>query len=217
MGKPKILKLDISDFFGSILYSHVKDIAFPKERYAEKIRTLLAMLCYYGDALPQGAPSSPMITNILMRDFDEQVGAWCEARHITYTRYCDDMTFSGAFDSRMVYRFVKETLFGYGFVLNRDKTVVTTSATRQLVTGVVVNQKTNVPAEYKRALRQAVYYCKRFGVAAHMAHVRETSTPRQFLQRLLGKVNFVLQTDTQNVEFAGYRECIKQWLSETDR
>ena len=68
------------------------------------------MLCYYKESLPQGAPTSPAITNIIMYDFDERVGEFCAERGIAYTRYCDDMTFSGAFDEREVIDFVKEEL-----------------------------------------------------------------------------------------------------------
>ena len=85
VGKPCVLKLDIRHFFDSILYSAVKETAFPAEVYAENLRILLAMLCYGWDRLPQGAPTSPCITNILMRDFDNEVGAWCRERQIAYT------------------------------------------------------------------------------------------------------------------------------------
>ena len=95
--KNVILKLDIMHFFDSIRYSTVKNLVFPEEIYAENLRILLTMLCYYRDALPQGAPSSPAITNIILYGFDEQIGHWCRDKNISYTRYCDDMTFSGDF------------------------------------------------------------------------------------------------------------------------
>ena len=73
VGKKKILKLDIEGFFDHILYSRVKDTVFYEEKYSESIRILLTMLCYYNDSLPQGAPTSPAITNIIMYDFDEDL------------------------------------------------------------------------------------------------------------------------------------------------
>ena len=117
VGKPCVLKLDIRHFFDSILYSAVKETAFPAEVYAENLRILLAMLCYGWDRLPQGAPTSPCITNILMRDFDNEVGAWCRERQIAYTRYCDDMTFSGDFARDEVLRCVEPRLRALGFYL----------------------------------------------------------------------------------------------------
>ena len=116
IGKKAVLKLDILHFFDSVRYSDVKDKVFPEEIYAENIRILLAMLCYYKDFLPQGAPTSPAITNILMYEFDELVGQWCRDRAISYTRYCDDMTFSGDFDPSEVIRFVKLELKKIGFL-----------------------------------------------------------------------------------------------------
>ena len=60
VGKEKLLKLDIYKFFDSIRYSLVKEKVFPSNRYSEQIRILLSLLCYKGDSLPQGAPTSPV-------------------------------------------------------------------------------------------------------------------------------------------------------------
>ena len=121
-GKPLILKLDIRDFFGSVLYSAVKESAFPASIYAEPLRVLLTMLCYYDEGLPQGAPSSPAISNLILRDFDRTVGSWCAQRDIAYTRYCDDLTFSGSFDAEELQGFVQAELRRQGFFLNPRKT-----------------------------------------------------------------------------------------------
>lgn len=95
VGRPELLKLDILHFFDSIRYIQVKEAAFPAEIYAEPLRILLSMLCYDRDVLPQGAPTSPWIANLVLRPFDERLGAWCRARGVVYTRYCDDLAFSG--------------------------------------------------------------------------------------------------------------------------
>ena len=205
VGKKKILKLDIKHFFDSILYSTVKDKCFPAERFSEPIRILLSMLCYNREALPQGAPSSPIITNIIMRDFDEKVGDFCRERNIIYTRYCDDMTFSGDFDEKPIIEFVKAALFEYGYLLNSKKTTVVSSSGRQIVTGVVVNEKMTVPAEYKAKIRQEVYFCKKFGVKNHLEHIHYTKDTKAYLQSLLGRVSFVLQTEPMDEEFARYK------------
>lgn len=205
VGKKKILKLDIKHFFDSILYVTVKDKCFPAERFSEPIRILLSMLCYNRESLPQGAPSSPIITNIIMRDFDEKVGRFCEEQNVSYTRYCDDMTFSGDFDEKPIIEFVKAELFAYGYLLNGKKTTVVSSSGRQVVTGVVVNEKLTVPAEYKAKIRQEVYFCKKFGVKNHLQHIHYTKDAKAYLQSLLGRVSFVLQTEPMDEEFAGYK------------
>ena len=208
VGAKRILKLDILHFFDSIYYSAVKERVFPKERFSEQVRVLLTILCYYKDALPQGAPTSPVITNIIMRDFDEKIGKWCKLQKISYTRYCDDMTFSGDFDEKEVKRFVKSELISMGLVLNGKKTITASKNERMLVTGIVVNQKLNVPNEYKRAIRQEVYYCKKYGVSEHIKRLGIEKT-MEYLQGLLGRIAFVLQTTPNDFEFKEYKAFVK--------
>ncbi len=214
VGKPKILKLDISGFFDSITYSLVKEKAFPKEKYSESIRVLLAILCYHKESLPQGAPTSPVISNIIMRDFDEKVGAWCKERVISYTRYCDDMTFSGEFDHSDVIGFVSNQLRGMGLCINGKKTAVATGSERQTVTGIVVNEKLNVTSEYKRKIRQEVYYCFKFGISGHLLSVNSNILPNEYLSGLLGRINYVLQICPDDIRFKEYRDSIKSVLNQ---
>jgi len=193
-GREVLLKLDIADFFGSIRYSDVKRAAFPADRFSEPLRILLAHLCYFEDALPQGAPTSPAISNLVMKDFDEEVAAFCAPKQIVYTRYCDDMTFSGSFDPKEVKAFVAQALFRRGFRLNLRKTVVARRHQRQTVTGLVVNQHPAVSANTRRQVRQAVYYCRRFGVSDHLAHIGASVPPDTYLRSLLGQVQYICQT-----------------------
>lgn len=194
VGSRQVLRLDIQHFFDSVRYSAVKDAVFPPEIFSEPLRVLLTMLCYYRDSLPQGAPTSPAIVNILLRDFDRRVGAWCRAREITYTRYCDDLTFSGE-DLTGVRPMAEAELRALGFFLNDHKTRLRSAGRRQTVTGLVVNEKVSVPREKRRAIRQAVYCCRRFGVEGHLERTGETLSPEVCLDRLLGQVGYVLQAD----------------------
>ena len=209
VGKKKILKLDIEGFFDHILYSQVKEKVFCKEKFAEPIRILLTMLCYYKESLPQGAPTSPAITNIIMYDFDQTVGAFCNEREISYTRYCDDMTFSGDFDEREVIAFVKGQLYGLGLFLKNRKTVVVPASKRQTVTGIVVNEKINLTKEYKKKIRQEMYYIQKFGIDEHLTRLG-VSDKRGYLLSLMGRISFVLQTVPHDCEFAKYRKMLTQ-------
>ena len=208
VGKQVVLKLDILHFFDSVRYSTVKDKVFPEEIYAEPLRILLTMLCYHKDALPQGAPSSPAITNIILYEFDELIGQWCRERGIVYTRYCDDMTFSGNFDPAEVIRFVRLELKKLGFLLNEQKTKVQRPGQQQTVTGIVVNEKLSIPADYRRKLRQELYYCKKFGIQEHLQKIGLEIPEDTYRMQLLGKVNYVLQVhpDDRDVLEA------KKWL-----
>ena len=213
VGKKKILKLDIEGFFDHILYSRVKDTVFYEEKYSESIRILLTMLCYYNDSLPQGAPTSPAITNIIMYDFDETVGAFCNEKNIAYTRYCDDMTFSGEFDEKEIISFVKNELFKFGLHLNNRKTAVVPATKRQCVTGIVVNEKMNITKDYRKKVRQEVYYIRKFGLDGCLNNMG-ISDKERYLLSLKGRIAFVLQTIPNNCEFIEYKnflDSIRIW------
>ena len=207
VGKKKLLKLDIEGFFDNILYSRVKDIVFNEEKYSEPIRILLTMLCYYKESLPQGAPTSPAITNIIMYDFDERVGSFCNQRKIAYTRYCDDMTFSGDFDMAEVISFVRDELKKLGLFLKNRKTAVISGNKRQTVTGIVVNEKLNIAKEYKKKIRQEMYYIKKFGIDEHMRR-SGVSDKEFYINSLSGRISYVLQTTPKDTEFQTYKETL---------
>ena len=210
VGKQVVLKLDILHFFDSIGYSTVKDTVFPPQMYAEPIRILLAMLCYHKDALPQGAPSSPAITNIILYEFDEQIGQWCNGRGIAYTRYCDDMTFSGGFDPVEVIQVVRAELKKLGFLLNEQKTRIQHPGQQQNVTGIVVNEKLSIPADYRRKLRQELYYCRKFGIREHLQKNDLIIPEDTYRMQLLGKVNYVLQLHPKDKDMLDARKWLQQ-------
>lgn len=209
IAKDCLLKLDVQHFFDSLIYPIVKERAFPASRYSEQNRILLALLCTYNDALPQGAPTSPAISNIIMREFDDAVGSWCNKRGIAYTRYCDDMTFSGNFDAAEVIRLVSGELRKLGLFLNDKKTVFVRRGQRQSVTGIVVNEKQSIPSEYKKKIRQEMYYCKKFGIRQHLEFCEMDTDEKAYVSRLLGRVNYVLSVEKDNAEMKEY----KNWLS----
>ena len=210
VGKQVVLKLDIHHFFDSIRYATVKDKVFPAEIYAEPLRILLTMLCYYKDALPQGAPSSPAITNIILYEFDEMVGLWCRDRGIAYTRYCDDMTFSGGFDPAEVIRFVRAELKKMGFLLNEQKTRIQRPGQQQTVTGIVVNEKLSIPADYRRKLRQELYYCRKFGIREHLQKIGLEISEDAYRMQLLGRVNYVLRLHSDDGALLEARKWLQQ-------
>ncbi|MEE0111317.1 MAG: reverse transcriptase family protein [Oscillospiraceae bacterium] len=209
VGKQIVLKLDILHFFDSIRYSTVKDKVFPEEIYAEPLRILLTMLCYHKDALPQGAPSSPAITNIILYEFDEQIGQWCREREIAYTRYCDDMTFSGDFDPAKVIRFVGLELKKMDFLLNEQKTRIQRPSQQQTVTGIVVNEKLSIPADYCRKLRQELYYCRKFGIQEHLSRIGLEISEDTYRMQLVGKVNYVLQVHPRDPDMLNARKWLQ--------
>ncbi|MBQ9921757.1 MAG: RNA-directed DNA polymerase, partial [Clostridia bacterium] len=208
----RILKLDIRHFFDHITYPLVKQKAFPSEKYSESNRILLSIICIYKDILPQGAPTSPVISNIIMRDFDNAVGEWCAQRNIHFTRYCDDMTFSGDFEPREVIDFVRCELKKLGFFLNDDKTVTAVCGQKKVVTGIVVNEKLNASADYRRKIRQELHYCQKYGISAHLEHCGKSQDEETYLRSLLGRINHVLTADPHNSEMKEYKKYISEKL-----
>ena len=213
IGKPVLLKLDIRHFFDHLIYPIVKDKAFPAERYSEQNRVLLSLLCVYMDALPQGAPTSPTISNIIMKEFDNVVGSWCSDNGIAYTRYCDDMTFSGDFDPRPVIQRVKFELKKMGLFLNDKKTVIVRKGQKHSVTGIIVIERLSVPSEYKKQLRQEMYYCMKFGIQSHLNSIGCGESKEKYILTLLGRINYVLSVEPQNEQMQKY----KAWLKEQQK
>lgn len=209
INKSVVLKLDIRHFFDNITYPMVKEKVFAAEKYSEENRILLSILCVYQHSVPQGAPTSPFISNIIMRDFDNTVGEWCEKHNVTYTRYCDDMTFSGDFESKDIIDFIEIELLKYGFFLNKKKTTLLHNGQRKVVTGIVVNEKATVPISYRKKLRQEMYYIKKYGVESHIKKCGISEPKDQYLKKLLGRINYALSVH-KDEELLEYR----QWLNE---
>ena len=203
VGKRYLLKLDITDFFGSIRFDQVYRAAFNANYSPKQIGLMLTRLCCRQEALPQGAPTSPALSNLVMKNFDNNIGAWCAKRGISYTRYCDDMTFSSDRPLYHAYEKAKAMLEEMGFQLNEKKTRFVTNRSRQSVTGLTVNEKVSVSRKYKRELRQELYYLLRFG---------DGSVSR--CQCLIGKLNFVLQVEPENRWFRQVKERLSTMQSE---
>lgn len=215
IGKEYILKLDISHFFDSIdddmVYLVMKRLGLSVPATA-----LLTHLCTYKARLPQGAPTSPYIANLVMKQLDEKLGCWCGERNITYTRYCDDMTFSGNkadIHKANVVAKVRHMLYRMGFTLNDKKTVFISSSQQQRVTGVVVNEKPNLSRSQKRTLRQEIYYCQKYGAAESTYRRGLDISPDKYLHSLLGRIAFALQIEPNNSEMRKYFKIVKNLIN----
>ena len=135
-----LLSLDVKKFFDSITSDKVYKV-FSSLGYQEDIVVMLTNLCCLNGCLPQGAPTSPIISNIILKKFDDEVGKFTNEKKIRYTRYADDMTFSGDFNPGQIISFVKNRLYELGLKLNEEKTRTRKKSQRQEVTGIVVNEK----------------------------------------------------------------------------
>lgn len=205
LNKKIILKLDIKNFFDNISFYDVYNNCF--YYFPKSVGMLLTYLCTYYDYIPQGAPTSAYISNVIMRDFDEKIGSFCEKRNISYTRYSDDMTFSGDFNTHELIRKVRELLKYKGLELNDKKLHIFKNYQRQEVTGIVVNEKLQVNNKYRKNIRQSMYYINKFGLESHLKSLGITNK-KEYLNQLYGKVLFVLQINSNDKEFQKYKNIL---------
>jgi hypothetical protein len=210
---PKIvLKMDLKDFFPTVTWRRVKGI-FRKAGYREHIATLLALICteapreivehdgrtYYVSlgprCLPQGAPTSPALTNVLCLRLDQRIAGLAKKYGWRYTRYADDLTLSLPADHAgppklgTLIGLVKRIVTSEGFQVHADKTRVARRGGSQRVTGLVVNGEAEprVPRELRRRMRAAV-------------HNLQSGKPLQdgeSLDRLAGYAAYVHMTDPE--------------------
>lgn len=235
-----LVKLDIKDFFGSVTFPKVfcavdealkrSPLAGPDERfhpdeaasdqeragnryYNGQVSWFIARACTLNGALPQGAPTSPMLSNMVLLPIDKIISDYCKKNRIRYTRYSDDMIFSGDFQPDRLISFVGKLLARNGFTLNEDKIVIAGNGRQQKITGVVVNQRPQADRKYRREIRQDIYYIGRYGLEEHLRRKGllaengdQTAQMVKELQKLIGRIVFVLQIDPGNKEFQNYKE-----------
>ena len=173
---------------------------------------MLTNLCTYEGHIPQGAPTSAYISNLVMRDFDEEIGYWCEKLNIDYTRYSDNMTFSGEFEPSTIIKLVRQKLKSKGLELNNEKICVISNSNRQSVTGIVVNNRLNVSSSYRKKIRQEIYFIKKYGLKSHINRICSDLNEKEYILSLFGRILFVLQIDKGNKEFLKYKDFVKEML-----
>lgn len=200
LGKECLLKLDLQDFFPSIGISRVISI-FQRLGYAPNVSLYLAKICCLDDVLPQGASTSPALSNAIAFSLDNRLDALAKTWKVTYTRYADDLTFSGDFSGDKLLKCVSDIITDEGFVVNAKKTRFSAIAGKRIVTGIsIAGNEVKIPLSYKRKLRQELHFLMRFGAISHMTK-RKIRNPF-YLDSLYGKVRFWLWVEPDN-SFAG--------------
>lgn len=207
MGHKNILNMDIRDFFPSITFDMVCRI-FEEIGYSQSVVRKLAELTCHNGVLPQGAPTSPYLANLVLRDMDTELEGLCRKRGITYTRYADDMSFSSNEDIGEFGKEVKRIVEQSAFQVNEGKTVYYQDPHRKIVTGLLVKEdKICVAKAYKRKLKQELYYCRKFGVVQHLENTGNKERSG-FKEYLYGKAYFINMVEP---------ETGKRFLQELDR
>ena len=200
--QPKVFTLDLENFFPSIKMELIEKV-FLELGYSKMVANLLAKLCSRDNGLPQGAPTSPYLSNLIFKEADALIADYCKQRKIRYTRYADDLSFSGDFDENELLDTVTKIIENLNLHINKSKTKLMKPNTRQTVTGIVVNDKPQVAFNKRNELRQAMHYIKKFGFDEH--RVYKEIKQANYLEHLMGRINFVLQINPKDTEFKEYK------------
>ncbi len=205
VGKQIVLKLDLQDFFPGITFPRVRGL-FLSLGYPFSVAATLALLCTEYDREPfergntryfisigprhlvQGAPTSPGLANLVAWRLDRRLQGLAQKHGFTYTRYADDLTFSGnAPDAALRLRLAAERIItDEQFQVNQAKTRIARQATRQIVTGLVVNASLGTPRQLRRRLRAILHNAQKEGLAA-----QNRGGHRNYHAYLMGLIAFV--------------------------
>src|SRR5688572_758639 len=183
VGQRVLLRIDLKDFFPTVTFARVRGFLIAYG-YGYRVATTLAVLMTEAQRQPvdldgviyhvpvgarhcvQGAPTSPGICNALLIRLDRRLAGLAKKRGLTYTRYADDLTFSGDVDLDTIHRFrcaATRLIEAEGFILNRDKVRVMRQSARQSVTGVVVNKVLGLSRQDRRRLRAMLHNAEKAG------------------------------------------------------
>ena len=149
----------------------------------------LSGICTLNGSLPQGAPTSPYLSNLIFKKIDDQISQFCRSKNINYTRYSDDLTFSGDKNIFGVINFTNERFKENGFSINQDKLRTRRKNESQEVTGILVNEKLQAPKITRKYFRQATYYIRKFGLTSHLDYTENKR--KNSIQHLIGIGNFI--------------------------
>lgn len=236
-----VLNVDLKDFFPSINFGRVRGmfLAWPCNCNVE-VATLLAQICCHENQLPQGAPTSPVVSNMICGRLDSELTKLAANSKCSYSRYADDLTFSTDLKrfpgslARWEYPAAKpELVLGNplssviednGFVINHEKSRLQHRAKRQMVTGIKVNSGPNVTAKFIAQLRAMLYAWRNFGLDAAQQefllkydakHRRTDREAPKFADVVWGKLSYLRQVKGTNDH--SYRKYAKEYFELTEQ
>jgi len=214
LDKKFIFNVDISDFFGSISFGRIRNLfKSPPFNFNNAVSTILAQICCFKNALPQGSPTSPILSNMIAWKLDSQLQNLAKITNSTYTRYVDDISFSFTCNkARLPEEIVilrdgegspgnalTHLIEENGFSINYDKVRLCSQLSRMEVTGLTVNEFPNVRRKYIKQLSAMLHSWRKHGYEAseieyndkYNNRYRASDTPKSFLYVVKGKLAFL--------------------------
>ena len=196
VGQNHFLKIDLKDFFPSITINQVINI-FKSLGYTHKVSFYLASICCCGDRLPQGAPTSPMISNIVAKTLDNRLMKFAKRFNLKYSRYADDIAFSGDFIPVKYIEYITNIINSCNFIVNENKTILQHEKHKRIVTGISISKnEIKIPREYKRNLKLEIHCIRKHGILGHMRK-NKIKNP-SYLTSIIGKIHFWLSVEPNN-------------------
>ena len=180
--KRYVFNLDLKDFFPSINFGRVRGFFLKNENFSltEKVATLVAQICCHQNQLPQGSPTSPIVSALVCGFLDYRLSAIAGRYRCRYSTYADDIVFStnlrdfpteiAVCDGEgnwVVAPELESRIKDAGFEINESKTRMSVRGSRQMVTGLISNKFPNIPAEFYKNSRASVHYLMK-GRTAHL-------------------------------------------------
>lgn len=205
IGSNIVLKMDINSFFDSIPIEKVKGI-FLSLGYNLEVSHSLAEFCTNKGFVRQGFSSSPIISNIILKEFDDELEKILSQSSYSrygfrYSRYADDITISSVHkvvdEMKTIEQSIVELLGKNGFLVNNNKTKLIIGSGPKKITGIVVKESSvSVPNRYKKKLLQELYYCKKIGVTSHLIYTGNYGR-MNYIAHLKGIATFIKNTDAE--------------------
>lgn len=209
-----VVNVDLADFFPTITENRVQGL-LNSLGVDSRVADIVARVCCNDGHLPQGAPSSPVISNMICFRLDKQLMAIAKDARCIYTRYADDVTFSshqppaglfeatlppsGRFPPDLLAPKLRDTFQSNGFILNSDKAHYADRHSRRIVTGLKVNELLNVDRRYVRNIRAALYSVEKLGTKDAEQKFRDKHGGRSGLAaHLQGKIAFLTHIKGQS-------------------
>ena len=124
------------------------------------------------------------------------------------------MTFSGNFDEVEIISFVRKECKRVGMNLNDEKTHIRKQGQQQKVTGIIVNEKIQVPLSLRRDIRKNMYYIEKYGLDSHLKHIHENR--QNYLQHLLGQIEFALFINPKDLKMKRYKDYLSNYSNRSD-
>jgi RNA-directed DNA polymerase len=193
VGALSVICLDLDDFFPTVSASRVWTI-FQTLGYSPFVSTMLTSLCTYDAALPQGSPASPKLANLAVYSLDSRLSGYVGSKGIIYTRYADDLTFSGHSYTRLVAALplIRKIIETEGFSVNESKTRICGPSRRHCVTGLILGPEApGIGRQRLRSIRARIH---------KLCSIPKATPPSEEVKSINGWLAFVCGVDKSRAE-----------------